>query len=225
MLKQLITNSSMKIVIQIVLTVVIGVLGYYTYKSVYGPVEFNKIKEERYQKVISKLKDVRDAEMAHREITGTFTGSFDSLVKFLDTAQYVVTQRRDTTFLDEEYKKTYGVDKYVEDVIIDTLGYTSVKDSLFKKTDRYKDMMNVPYTDNMKFELEAGFLQKDKNKIAVFEAKVNKSDILSDLDQDLVVQEKQTVAVDGVNGEYIKVGSMTEVKTSGNWPQNYGDSE
>lgn len=215
----------MKIVIQIVLTVVIGVLGYYTYKSVYGPVEFNKIKEERYQKVISKLKDVRDAEMAHREITGTFTGSFDSLVKFLDTAQYVVTQRRDTTFLDEEYKKTYGVDKYVEDVIIDTLGYTSVKDSLFKKTDRYKDMMNVPYTDNMKFELEAGFLQKDKNKIAVFEAKVNKSDILSDLDQDLVVQEKQTVAVDGVNGEYIKVGSMTEVKTSGNWPQNYGDSE
>lgn len=225
MLKQLITNSSMKIVIQIVLTVVIGVLGYYTYKSVYGPVEFNKIKEERYQKVISKLKDVRDAEMAHREITGTFTGSFDSLVKFLDTAQYVVTQRRDTTFLDEEYKKTYGVDKYVEDVIIDTLGYTSVKDSLFKKTDRYKDMMNVPYTDNMKFELEAGFLQKDKNKIAVFEAKINKSDILSDLDQDLVVQEKQTVAVDGVNGEYIKVGSMTEVKTSGNWPQNYGDNE
>lgn len=225
MLKQLITNSSMKIVIQIVLTVVIGVLGYYTYKSVYGPVEFNKIKEERYQKVISKLKDVRDAEMAHREITGTFTGSFDSLVKFLDTAQYVVTQRRDTTFLDEEYKKTYGVDKYVEDVVIDTLGYTSVKDSLFKKTDRYKDMMNVPYTDNMKFELEAGFLQKDKNKIAVFEAKINKSDILSDLDQDLVVQEKQTVAVDGVNGEYIKVGSMTEVKTSGNWPQNYGDNE
>ncbi|MGO3238258.1 MAG: hypothetical protein ACTIKA_08295 [Psychroflexus halocasei] len=215
----------MKIVIQIVLTVVIGVLGYYTYKSVYGPVEFNKVKEKRYQKVISKLKDVRDAEMAHKEINGTFTGSFDSLVKFLDTAQYVVTQRRDTTFLDEEYKKTYGVDKYVEDVVIDTLGYTSVKDSLFKKTNRYKDMMNVPYTDNKKFELKAGYLQKDNNKIAVFEAKVNKSDILSDLDQDLVVQEKQTIAVDGVNGEYIKVGSMSEVNTSGNWPKNYGDNE
>lgn len=215
----------MKIVIQIVLTVVIGVLGYYTYKSVYGPVEFNKVKEKRYQEVILKLKDIRDAEMAHREITGTFTGSFDSLVKFLDTAKYVVTQRRDTTFLDEEYKKSYGVDKYIEDVVIDTLGYTSVKDSLFKKTNRYKDMMNVPYTDNKKFELEAGFLQKDKSKIAVFEAKVNKSDILSDLDQDLVVQEKQTVAVDGVNGEYIKVGSMTEVNTSGNWPKNYGDNE
>ncbi|SEA11216.1 hypothetical protein [Psychroflexus halocasei] len=215
----------MKIVIQIVLTVIIGVLGYYTYKSVYGPVEFNKVKEKRYQEVILKLKDIRDAEMAHREITGKFTGSFDSLVKFLDTAQYVVTQRRDTTFLDEEYKKTYNVDKYIEDVVIDTLGYTSVKDSLFKKTNRYKDMMYVPHTDNKKFELEAGFLQKDNNKIAVFEAKVNKSDILNDLDQDLVVQEKQTVAVDGVNGEYIKVGSMTEVNTSGNWPKNYGDND
>lgn len=215
----------MKIVIQIVLTVIIGVLGYYTYKSVYGPVEFNKIKEKRYQEVILKLKDIRDAEMAHREITGTFTGSFDSLVKFIDTAQFVVTQRRDTTFLDEEYKKTYGVDKYVEDVVIDTLGYKSVKDSIFKNTDRYKDMMNVPHTENKKFELEAGFLQKDNNKIAVFEAKVNKSEVLSDLNQDLVVQEKQTVAVDGVNGEYIKVGSMTEVNTSGNWPKNYGDND
>lgn len=215
----------MKIVIQIVLTVIIGVLGYYTYKSVYGPVEFNKIKEKRYQTVILKLKDIRDAEMAHREINGSFTGSFDSLVKFIDTAQFVVTQRRDTTFLDEEYKKTYGVDKYVEDVVIDTLGYKSVKDSIFKNTDRYKDMMNVPHTENKKFELEAGFLQKDNNKIAVFEAKVNKSEVLSDLNQDLVVQEKQTVAVDGVNGEYIKVGSMTEVNTSGNWPKNYGDND
>lgn len=215
----------MKIVIQIVLTVVIGVLGYYTYKSVYGPVEFNKIKEKRYQEVILKLKDIRDAEMAHREITGSFTGSFDSLIKFIDTAQYVVTQRRDTTYLDEEYKKNYGVDKYVEDVVIDTLGYTSVKDSLFKNTNRHKEMMYVPYTDNKKFELEAGYIQKDKSKIAVFQARVNKSEILSDLDQDLVVQEKQTIAVDGVNGEYIKVGSMTEVNTSGNWPKNYGDND
>ncbi|MDN6280258.1 MAG: hypothetical protein L0J45_04565 [Psychroflexus sp.] len=215
----------MKIVIQLVLTAVIAVLGYYTYKSVYGPVEFNKIKEERYQDVIVKLKDIRDAEMAHREITGKFTGSYDSLIRFVDTAQYVVTQRKDTTYLDEEYKKNYGVDKYVEDVVIDTLGYTSVKDSLFKKTDRYKKMMYVPFTDDKKFELEAGFLQKDKSKIAVFRARVDKSDILSDLNQDLVVQEKQTIAVDGVNGTHIKVGSMSEVTTSGNWPKNYGDND
>ncbi len=215
----------MKIVIQILLTVVIVVLGYFTYKSVYGPVEFNKAKEKRYAEVIEKLKDIRDAELAYKEVTGRFNGSYDSLVRFIDTAQFVVTQRRDTTYLDEEYKKRYGVDEYVEDVVIDTLGYVNVKDSIFKGSDRYKNMMNVPFTDGKKFELNAGMLDKDGNMIPVFEAKIDKSDILSDLDQDLVIQEKQTVAVDGVNGAYIKVGSMTEVNTSGNWPKNYGDKD
>lgn len=215
----------MKIVIQILLTVVIVVLGYFTYKSVYGPVEFNKAKEKRYAEVIEKLKDIRDAELAYKEVTGRFNGSYDSLVRFIDTAQFVVTQRRDTTYLDEEYKKRYGVDEYVEDVVIDTLGYVNIKDSIFKGSDRYKNMMNVPFTDGKKFELNAGMLDKDGNMIPVFEAKIDKSDILSDLDQDLVIQEKQTVAVDGVNGAYIKVGSMTEVNTSGNWPKNYGDKD
>lgn len=215
----------MKIVIQILLTVVIVVLGYFTYKSVYGPVEFNKAKEKRYAEVIEKLKDIRDAELAYKEVTGRFNGSYDSLVRFIDTAQFVVTQRRDTTYLDEEYKKRYGVDEYVEDVVIDTLGYVNIKDSIFKGSDRYKKMMNIPFTDGKKFELNAGMLDKDGTMIPVFEAKVDKSDILSDLDQDLVVQEKQTVAVDGVNGAYIKVGSMTEVNTSGNWPKNYGDKD
>lgn len=215
----------MKIVLQIVLTVIIVVLGYFTYKSVYGPVEFNKAKQKRYAEVIEKLQDIRDSEIAHREVTGKFVGSFDSLVRFIDTAEFVLTQRKDTTYLDLEYKKRYGVDEYIEDVVIDTLGYVSIKDSLFKGTDRYKTMMNIPYTDNKKFDLEAGMLDKDGTMIPVFEAKVNKSDILSDLDQDLVVQEKQTVAVDGVNGAFIKVGSMTEVNTSGNWPKNYGDKD
>lgn len=215
----------MKIVLQILLTALIVVLGYFTYKSIYGPVEFNKIKEKRYAKVIDKLKDIRDAEIAYKEVNGKFVGSYDSLIRFIDTAKFVVTQRRDTTYLDLEYKKRYGVDEYKEDVVIDTLGYASVKDSIFKGSDRYKTMMNIPFTDGKTFDLKAGILNKDDNKIAVFEAKVDKSDILSDLDQDLVVQEKQTIAVDGVNGAYIQVGSMTEVNTSGNWPKNYGDKD
>ena len=33
---------------------------------------------------------------------GKFSGSFDSLVQFLDTAQYAITERRDTSFADVE---------------------------------------------------------------------------------------------------------------------------
>ncbi|MFV8838807.1 hypothetical protein [Salinimicrobium soli] len=216
----------MRLVIQLVLWIVIIFLGYLVFNSVYEPIQFNKVKEARYAKVIENLKDIRDAELAHRTVTGKFEGNWDNLVRFIDTAQFTLTQRRDTTVLDEEYRKTYGVDKYKEIVVIDTLGYKSVKDSLFKGTDRYKTMMNVPIKGvDAKFDLNAGTIMKNDTRIPVFEAKIAKEVILQDQDKDLVSQEEQVVSVDNVNGPFISVGSMEEVNTSGNWPKVYGDAE
>ncbi|MHA6280972.1 hypothetical protein ACXYMT_12405 [Salinimicrobium sp. CAU 1759] len=216
----------MKLVIQLVLWIVIIFLGYLVFNSVYQPIKFNEVKEARYAKVIENLKDIRDAELAHRTVTGKFEGNWDNLVSFIDTAQFTLTQRRDTTVMDEEYRKTYGVDRRIEIVVIDTLGYKSVKDSLFKGSDRYKTMMNVPIDGvDEQFQLSAGTVDKSGTKIPVFEAKIAKEVILYDQDKDLVNQEEQVVSVDNVNGPFIKVGSMEEVKTSGNWPLKYGDAE
>lgn len=216
----------MKLVIQLVLWIVIIFLGYLVFNSIYEPIKFNEVKEARYAKVIENLKDIRDAEMAHRTVTGEFTGSWDNLVRFIDTAQFTLTQRRDTTVMDEEYRRTYGVDRRIEIVVIDTLGYKSVKDSLFKGSDRYKNMMNVPIKGvDAQFQLDAGTINKNGNQIPVFEAKVAKKVILYDQDKDLVNQEEEAVSVDNVNGPFISVGSMEEVNTSGNWPLKYGNAE
>lgn len=217
----------MRFVIQILLWLVIIFLAYLTFNAVYEPIQFNKVKEKRYAKVIKNLKDIRASELAYKEVTGRFTGSWDSLIQFLDTAEFAITQRRDTTYLDEEYKKTYGVDQYIESVVIDTLGFSSVKDSLFKgNTQRYKTMMNVPIEGvDAKFDLEAGTIEKKDNKIPVFEVKIAKSKILYDQDRALVLQENDIQSVDDVNGRYISVGSMNEVNTAGNWPKVYGDNE
>jgi hypothetical protein len=214
----------MKIVLQIVLWVVIGVLGYLTYNSVYGPVEFNKVRDKRYVDVVEKMKNIRDVELAHREINGEYVGNFEDMIKFIDTAKYIITQRKDTTYLDEEYRKTYGVDQYIEDVVIDTLGFASVKDSIFGTSERYREIMYVPHTDNKEFEIEAGYLEEDGDSIPVFEVRAPKDLILADQNKDLVIQEKQTKSVDGVDGSAIKVGSMKQVNTSGNWPKNFGDN-
>ena len=216
----------MKLVIQLLLWVVIFFLGYMVFDAVYEPVQFNEVKEKRYRKVIGNLIDIRDAQLAYRDVTGKFTGDFDELIRFIDTAEFTLTQRRDTTVLDEEFKRIYKVDKYVEEVVVDTLGYASVKDSLFGDSDRYKTMMNVPIEGvDAKFELQAGTVTKNNTNIPVFEAKVAKEILLHDQPHDLVVQEKQVVSVDQVNGEFIRVGSMEEVNTNGNWPKNYGDNE
>ncbi|WP_405291589.1 hypothetical protein [Algibacter sp. Ld11] len=218
--------NKLKPVLNILLWVLIAFFGYQTYLSIYEPIQFNKLKNERYVVVIESLKDIRDSELAHRQVTGKFTDSFDNLIKFIDTAKFTITQRRDSSVVDQELTRRYGVDTFKDIMIIDTLGTVPVKDSLFKNSNRYKTMMNVPVgKEGAKFDLKAGFINQNDINIPVFEALVKKEVLLHDQNPDLVAQENQVIAVDGVNGDALKVGSMNEVKTNGNWPKTYGDNE
>ena len=211
----------MKIVLQLVLWVVIGFLAYLVYQSVIGPVEFNKVKKRRYKVAVEHLKDIRNAELAHQTVTGKFQGDFNKLVSFIDTAQFTLTQRRDSSFI--RFNKILKIDEPKDTIVIDTLGYASVKDSLFKNSTRYKTMNTINVEgQTAKIGISAGHVLKNDLKIQVFEAKVAKDDLLSDQDKDLMFQEKETVSVDGVNGAHIVVGSLSEVKnTVGNWPVSY----
>src|SRR5690606_15023136 len=210
----------MKTIIRIVLWIVSIGLGYLIYRSVETPIEFKKVKEERFAQVIAKLKDIRDVEEAYKTVTGKYTKNFDALVSFVDTGKYTITQQRDSSFM--EHDKHYGIDMLREVKIVDTLGFVAVKDSLFKGDDRYKTMMNVPYGQNgEKFELDAGTIEKSGYKAPVFEAKVKKNVVLYDQPKDLLAKENTYVNVEEVNGDAIRVGSMTEVSTNGNWPPIY----
>ncbi|MFH4966472.1 hypothetical protein V8G69_15830 [Gaetbulibacter sp. M235] len=219
--------SKFKPFLIIALWILIGFLGYKTYMSIYEPIKFNEVKNKRYAEVIKNLIDIRDSQLAYRQVNGKFADNFDNLVKFIDTAKFTITQRRDTSIVDVEATKRFGgVITTKSIVLIDTLGFVPVKDSLFKKSIRYKTMMNVPVgQEGAKFELKAGVLEQNDVKIPVFEASVKKDVILFDQNRDLVIQENQVVSVDGVNGDALKVGSMDEVKTNGNWPKTYGDNE
>ena len=218
--------SKFKPFLNIALWLLIAFLGYQTYMSIYEPIQFNKLKNKRYVQVIESLKDIRDAQLAHRQVTGKFSKDFDKLITFIDTTEYTITQRRDSSIIDEQLTKLYGVDTYKDILIIDTLGFVSIKDSLFKTSDRYKSMMNVPVgKEGAKFELKAGYIEQNNINIPVFETLVKKSVILYDQNKDLVSQENQVVSVDGVNGDALKVGSMDEVNTTGNWPKTYGSNE
>ncbi len=218
----------LKWLINLALLVIALFLGFKIYNSIYEPVRFNKIKIKRYQKVVDRLKDIRNAELAHREVTGDYTSSFDSLVQFVDTAKFVITQQRDSSY--KYFDKAYGIEKDRDTVIIDTLGFASVKDSLFKNDERYKNMMWVPIPgreNQVKFDLEHGYLRKSNVKLPVFVARIDKAEVLYDQPKDLIEQEKNIRSTKEINGPYIQVGSLEEVDDSGNWPKLYdiGDKE
>lgn len=218
--------SKFKPILSVVLWVLIAFLAYQTYMSIYTPILFHKEKEIRYKVVINNLKDIRDSELAYKQVHGSFTDSYDELIKFIETGKFTIVERRDSSILDVAMTRHFGVDTYKDIVIVDTLGYVPVKDSLFKTSTRYKTMMNVPVgKEGEKFKLTAGFIEQNDIKIPVFEASVKKNILLFDQDKDMLVQENQVISVDGVNGDVLKVGSMNEVNTNGNWPKTYGSNE
>ena len=208
----------MKLGIQIVLWLASIFFAYKIYDSINGPIKFNQTKNERYAQVIDRLKDIRKAQIAHKDVKGVFANNFDSLVKFVNEGIFTLIEKRASSYL--EYDRTYCIDMLREVIVIDTLGTVPVKDSLFSNTDRYKNMAYIPIQgvqDSM-FKINAEVINKNGYNVPVFEVKVSKNIILFDQDKDLVKQENETVSVDGVNGSEIILGSLSNVSTNGNWP-------
>lgn len=215
--------KKLKPVINILLWALIVFLGYITFNSVYDEIKFNKLKVERYKVVIDRLVDIRDSQLAYKEVKGEYAGSFDKLINFVENDSIPITQRRDTLVLDEERTRAFGgVETMKTITLIDTLNYWNVKDSIFKGDARFKSMADVGIgKPGAKFKLEAGKL----DEIPVFEASVDKAIVLEGEDKYLIQKEKQAVSIAGVKGEVVKIGSMEEINTSGNWGKDLSTKE
>ncbi len=208
----------MKLGIQIVLWIASVFFAYKIYDSINGPIKFNQTKNERYAKVIDRLKDIRKSQIAHKDVKGVFSNNFDSLVKFVDEGYFTLIEKRDSSYM--EYDRTYRIDMLREVIVIDTLGTVSVKDSLFKNSTRYQDMAYIPidgvrdsvFTINADVFIIFGYIGR------FFVVKVSICFIIFEQYPDLVKQENETVSVDGVNGPAIVLGSLSNVSTNGNWP-------
>ena len=207
-------------VISAILLAAAGFLSYKIYDGIMEPIRFHQEKKVRYAKVIKQLKMIRDAEDAHKTITGSFTANGENLIKFIDTAKFPIIDTH--TIIVEENKGTkwQPIMVEVEKKVTDTIGYESVKKTLFTGRD-YHAMLAIPDT-NEQFKIETSqILRSNKTMASVFEVRVDKRLILSDLSKSLVKQEREALGGDDVPGPYIAVGSLNEVSTTGNWPPFY----
>tara|TARA_X000000368_G_scaffold336582_1_gene274234 strand:+ start:236 stop:880 length:645 start_codon:yes stop_codon:yes gene_type:complete len=207
----------MKTGAQIFLWILSLFFSYKIYDSINGPINFNKVKEIRYSQVIDRMKIIRKAQIAHRDVKGFYANNFDSLIKFVDQGIFTLIEKKDSSYL--QYDRIYRIDMLREVVVIDTLGFVPVKDSLFKENNDYKLMSKIPIDGlDASFEINSDIIIKNNYRVPVFEVKIAKNVILYDQDKDLLKQENETVSVDGVNGPEIILGSLVEVSTNGNWP-------
>ncbi|NTV84430.1 MAG: hypothetical protein HGA23_09050 [Bacteroidales bacterium] len=194
-------------IIKVVLSIIIVVLAYLIYESIMRPVRFNSATSTREDKVIARLIDLRTSQQFFKREHNRYTKSFDTLITFLTKGEIPVVKMipdpNDTTF-----SKT----------ISDTLGYVKVADSLFhKRTNFVLDSLRyIPFAGGEQFELAAGIVDRSGIKVSVYEIKAHYSTFLKGLDRQLVINLiKSKEDIERYPG--LKVGSMDEPSTDGNW--------
>ncbi|MCE2496308.1 MAG: hypothetical protein J4F31_07010 [Flavobacteriales bacterium] len=193
------------LILKVVLVIVALGLAYWLYEIIQAPIRFEQQKNRRMEVVKEKLITIRTAQSAFKEVNGYFSPNFTDLVAFLDTGEFTLLQRRDSSF--EAFNDLYQMMEIRDTVVIDTLGYKSIKDSLFAGYD-LNSMKTIPFSGGKEFAMDAGRLEKEGGLVVqVFEARAPKEEYLKGLDRTLI----NTQAKD------LQVGSLTEATLGGNW--------
>lgn len=210
-------NSKLKsIIINIVLTAVVVFLAIKVIQSIKAPIDFGNEKNAREAQVVQRLKDIRDAEIQFKQAYNKYTSDFDSLIDFCKNYEIpivmIVPDPEDTTFT-----KT----------INDTLGYVKVLDSLFGKRNQFNinELSIVPFSDpTTNFEIHDSIIKRGGISVPVFEVKTPYEVYLNTPGAKFTEKEWNT-RVQNAKAEMeqidkyagLKVGSLEEASTDGNW--------
>lgn len=114
-------------IISIVLFVISIALAAYLWTSIKSTIDFQESISLTEKQITEKLEVIREAEKVFLEQNGHYTSNWDSLISFIQYAEVPITVRTERVI-----PLTYGRDSI--QVTIDTLGYVSAKDRIFRKT-------------------------------------------------------------------------------------------
>ncbi len=186
-------------IISAVFFIIALALGFMLYKNIEGPItERKQVKREETRK-IDKLKMLREVQKSYLDVHGKYAGNWDSLITFVEEDTYYTIEKSEEIFV-----RQYGGDSVI--VNIDTIDAIAVKDLLFPEADfpnfNAQTLPMIPGS-NQKFKIFSDKIQKNNVMVDVFE--------ITDVDPISMLSELRS------KGEPLRVGSRSEVTTSGNW--------
>ncbi len=211
-----------KLIIQIVLALAIIVLGYLCYQSIMTPQRFQTIKEQRYLRIIQRLKDIRTAQEAYKDTYGQYTGSFDTLIHFIKYDSIKVV-RSIGSLSDEDLENGITEAQAIKEgkIIRDTVKANALE-NIFNKDYAIDDIRYVPFTKRKhQFKMGATKIWTDSGiEVPIFEAYVTNMVIFDDLrdeyNDELLEENGERKRLKKFAG--LKVGDLKEANNNvGNW--------
>lgn len=194
----MITKPLRMVVIVVLAAISLG-LAWLDYKSIADPVAFMEEKERRYEFVIQRLKDLREAQFAYKTRYNKYCNNIDSLMIFLktDSLMQIKADGFVPDTMTEAEALAAGV--YSRDTLLVPVA-ENVYDSKYLQSHHGKfyldSLIYIPFTNQVKFKTEAGVIDRNGVDVQVFQ--------ITDMQP---FDENQQ----------LQIGSMTSPSTSGNW--------
>lgn len=195
--------NQMKIVIQLVLAVAAAVLAYMIYDGIQAKIEFKKQAESRREVVQERLLKIVTAQKEFKAQKGRYAANFPELENFLKNDSLVIIKAIGTVpdTLTEVEAVQLGI------VIRDTNLVPA--SSIFEGQKVVVDSLKyIPFSDAKTFKMQADIIEKNKVNVNVFEASAKLEDVYRGMNT-----RNESVDLEDV----LKVGSLTEPITTGNW--------
>lgn len=231
----------MKHVIRIALCIAIVAMAYLCVMSIMTPINFDNERAVREKAIVKNLVDIRTVEIEYKKINGHYCPDADSLVAFIEFGKMPMIMK-EGTLTDEQMKNGLTEKKAaaivhrgnakeiaengLEGFRRDT-AYVSVYEALFAEKytlDEAKAIVNVPYTDNLRFEFDTASYTNTTTGIVTPLVQVGTSfdSYLGDLNHQQLVnlKDKESKLQENKEDKYlgIRFGSVIESNNnSGNW--------
>ncbi len=194
----------MKYIINAILAVIIIFLIFVLIKSIEEPIGFQEEYSKRKKAVVSKLEDIREAQLAFRSVKKGYSPTYDSLRQVISTDSF-------------ELVSIIG-DADAGDNIVRKVTMVSMKDSLVGSLGINLDSLEfIPFTDGQMFELSADTVTYQSTLVPVVQVSVPIKSFMAEFSGEDVLERFQRYDPNFDPEEKLQFGNMRKPTTSGNW--------
>ena len=228
-----------KVFTYLILPACIVGLTYALVNSVMEPVKFNKHKDYRKEIAVQRLKDIRDLQVAFKNVNARYASTVDSLILFYNEGKMKITLQvgsKDdslamarTEVVKKKFRNLKGEklnqklhELYLageQNLVFQVTSEIAVKDTLFTSRENFvvDSIAYIPFSGGDKVLMESAIKKVSGVNVPLFEAKMPYKSLLRGLDNQLRInldadQEKR--------GQYkgLMVGSIEAPNNNaGNW--------
>ena len=223
-----------------VLVIPIVLLVWLTVQSVMEPVNFNKHRAYRESVAIQRLKDIRDLQVAFKNVNGRYASTIDSLQLFYNEGKMKVVMsvgsKDDSLAManTDRFKKRYSYLKgeklnqklhelYLNgetNLVFSTTTEIPVKDTLFRSRTDFKveDIAYIPFSGGDKVLMESTIKKVSGVNVPLFEASMPFKSLLKGLKPEQLRINLDAEREDQGRYKGLQVGSISAPNNNaGNW--------